>query len=856
VDVNGTRYHLLDGEADWGRCYSASGAASLGELWTTQQPADLEWDAARHMLRLKRLPPRFRQARRVEPLDIHSRRGAGRDGYGNWYWIDADERGIRILPTSDRASVAWWSVDDLNASCIPAEDGTFAACAAPLPPDMRLRGLAVTRQHYLVAGMISPRQRGLFLFDLHTGGAPALLLWPDDVSFSPWDMAATPDGGVLVLDYDNLTYWRLDKNFRVLSDVTITETDFQPTSPNSSRNVSRVAQPRGFRLAAAITPAPGAPLSPISIEPGPDGHVLILDTPAQMRPSDPAPSRPYSIIYELDGETLVAEYSLEDAVIVSDPDVGEGSATRFSVLGHDFTYLDAYIGDPPTSQATALTRCQCSPADGDAPEAPSARPFIYIAEQDGNQVLAFELQRPPDLQGRVIAQPDFLPLRRWEAKALVATGGEIWYDFADRWVTVQVFVECHYAGRAELTTPLTFPAALSSPPAATELAEIPGRPFDGGLPGCVWHRLLIDAEIPPGTEVLIDARGADDPALLGLMGWIPQPEPYMRSDGAELPFYDPWAPRDPAAPISEWTGTWEFLFQGVTGRYLQLKLTLVGTGRSTPALRTLRAWFPRFSYAEHYLPAIYREEPGPASFMDRFLANFEGFYTTLEDKIEHSAILFDPRTAPADTLSWLACWFGLALDPLWEESRRRFFIRHADELFRRRGTVPGVEIAVRLYLDCQLTDALFSPAAWGHGQVRIVEKFRTRGIGGLVYGDTSDTAPDRQQTPIPLAQLTPSAAKASAHQFTILVSHTLTADDLAMVERIVALEKPVHTDFELKVYYAMFRVGEARLGIDTRLGNSEYFTPLRLGANRIPYSYLAAAYPFDIADRFVIGRDS
>jgi phage tail-like protein len=368
---------------------------------------------------------------------------------------------------------------------------------------------------------------------------------------------------------------------------------------------------------------------------------------------------------------------------------------------------------------------------------------------------------------------------------------------------------------------------------------------------------MLDAEIPPGTQVLVEARAADDPALLGQTGWSPQPPPYQRSDGAELPYYDPWAPRDPNDPVSEWTGTWELLFQAVRGRYLQLKLTLVGTGRSTPSLRALRAWFPRFSYAENYLPAIYREDPEPASLMDRFLANFEGFYTVLEDKIQHSAALFDARTVPADTLDWLACWFGLALDPVWDEARRRFFIRHADELFRRRGTVSGVEIAVRLYLDCQVDDSLLgahrgAPLPTLPSQVRIVESFRTRGIGGLVYGDTSDG--QRRQAPILLADLTPGQASESAHRFTLLVPHNLSADDLLMVERIVELEKPAHTDFSLKVYYALFRVGEARLGLDTQLGESRYFYPLRLGEGMLPDGYLPALYPFDIQDRYVVGR--
>ena len=794
MDVNQTKFHLLYGAEDWGRCYADGSPTPLAEQWRLAQDPSLAWDAATNTLRLARTLPLFRRASRTPPLAMADRRGADRDGFGNWYWIDEAETGIRFAAEGQRMSAPFWSLADLAASCPSPDDGGFAPKGAPVAPTGRLRGLAVTSRHFLVVG--DDLRRGLYVFDLHGGGAPLFLAWPVSTPFAPWDMAALPDGGLLILDRDNLRYWVLDENFRVAAEPGGDEaTLFQPADPDADP-VLRPLPPTltGYALAAGVAPGPDAP---VSIEPGVDGSVFILDT---------RPDRDFSLLFEYRGETQLAAWSLENAVTVFDPDVGEGEAVQFSLAAHDFVHRRGVLGetlatDPPPS-------------------------VLYFAERDGNQVMAFVVDR--DL-GTLVDRPEFLPLRRWEAKALVRAGDEIFYDFTDRWIALQPLMECQYVGQGVLTTPPTTAGGL----------------FDSQITRCVWHRLLLDAQIPPGTRVAVRARAADDPALIEQMGWLVQPAPYRRANGAELPYYDPWQGE---ADGDARTGTWELLFQEVTGRYLQVEVTLLGTGRSTPAVRALRAWYPRFSYLDHYLPAIYREEPGPASFLARWLANVEGVFTNIEDKIEHAAALFDPRTAPPETLDWLGCWLGVVLDPLWDETKRRFFIRHADRIYRQRGTVAGVVIALRLYLDAQVDEGIFDPACWATGRVRLVEHFRTRDMGGMVFGDPTGGAP--QLRPVTYADVV-----ASAHRFTVMLPHDLAEEDLLMVERLVALEKPAHTVFELKQYWAFFRVGEARLGLDTQLGAGSRFVPVELGRTYLADGYLAAAYPFDIDDRIVVARD-
>jgi hypothetical protein len=81
-----------------------------------------------------------------------------------------------------------------------------------------------------------------------------------------------------------------------------------------------------------------------------------------------------------------------------------------------------------------------------------------------------------------------------------------------------------------------------------------------------------------------------------------------------------------------------------------------------------------------------------------------------------------------------------------------------------------------------------------------------------------------------------------------------------LAKRIVALEKPAHTTFDIQFYWAMFRVGEARLGEDTliHLGSRapELLPPLVLGQGYLVESTLVAGHPQNVSERLLVtGRD-
>jgi hypothetical protein len=110
------------------------------------------------------------------------------------------------------------------------------------------------------------------------------------------------------------------------------------------------------------------------------------------------------------------------------------------------------------------------------------------------------------------------------------------------------------------------------------------------------------------------------------------------------------------------------------------------------------------------------------------------------------------------------------------------------------------------------------------------------------------------------------AAKQVAHRFTVLVpvrGRGLTPEAAAtaagLARRVLDLEKPAHTLYEIRFYYAYFRAGEARLGFDTVLDHGsrspDLLPPMVLGRGALAEAVLAPRHPQDVTDRPVVGRD-
>jgi hypothetical protein len=109
------------------------------------------------------------------------------------------------------------------------------------------------------------------------------------------------------------------------------------------------------------------------------------------------------------------------------------------------------------------------------------------------------------------------------------------------------------------------------------------------------------------------------------------------------------------------------------------------------------------------------------------------------------------------------------------------------------------------------------------------------------------------------------AMRRTAHRFTVMlpVPKSETVDSTAhrrqveLTERIVNLEKPAHTIFDVKFYWAMFRAGEARLGFDTLIDYGsrapQLMPPMVLGEGFLAGAYLAPGHPQNATDRQILG---
>jgi phage tail-like protein len=409
---------------------------------------------------------------------------------------------------------------------------------------------------------------------------------------------------------------------------------------------------------------------------------------------------------------------------------------------------------------------------------------------------------------------------------------------------------------------LSLPAFARSGEAASALT------CDSGRAAAIWHRLYLEAEIPDHCGVTVWLATTNNPTDKPVE-WFPHqfgsifaPDASTpRGAWVRTPSEVPWQPPMLKCPADKnRSGLFTALIQrpgkrvrSLRGRYLRVRVEFEGTGLHTPEIAALRAYSSRFSYADHYLPELYREDvfgpegdqqgaATPADFLERMIDNFEGVLTPIEDRISDSYLLTRPGTTPPEALEWLANWIGITFDSAYGDTQRRELLSSAPELYRCRGTLKGLGLA----LDIATGGAVRS------GQIVILEDYRLRRTFATILGADLSDADDpllagisrsgnsfvgdtlvlgdpyrKEFLALFAATLPQSRAEARAiaaffdrlaYRVTILLHQEINPQDLRLVRRVAALETPAHVAVRVEAATNEFRAGIASLvGVDSYL---------------------------------------
>ncbi len=318
------------------------------------------------------------------------------------------------------------------------------------------------------------------------------------------------------------------------------------------------------------------------------------------------------------------------------------------------------------------------------------------------------------------------------------------------------------------------------------------KALDSTASAARWHKLVLDGIIPVNTQVEVSYMTADHTTfrILGteqdINTFIHNPELTPQTKLVALNQLGDSNPVDWSEPL---LNPQELLIRGRSGRYLWLRLKLIGSEKQSPLLKSLHAVFPRNSYLR-YLPSVYQEDEGSRDFLERFLSLFETFLSNSEREIDRIARWFDADAVSGEYLRWLASWLAVAYDENWTETALRKLVKNIPALYRKRGTREGIEEMVELFTGIRPF---------------IVEQFQLQ------------SATDTDVKAI-LAKL----FGTDPYSFCVLLKtdQILSDDEYRTVKRILDAEKPAHTSAGLTVLQPW-----VYLDMHTYLGVNSYLTP-------------------------------
>lgn len=316
------------------------------------------------------------------------------------------------------------------------------------------------------------------------------------------------------------------------------------------------------------------------------------------------------------------------------------------------------------------------------------------------------------------------------------------------------------------------------------------EPLDSGIEECRWHRVVLDAELPPGASIRASfATTADSVVPTVGLTWS--------------------RPDNPDAD--------DFLLITTPGRFLHLRFEFQGDGDFTPRLRRARLEFPRATSLDR-LPPVYRESGRAEDFTERLLALFDSILADIDSSIENFPALLDLEHAPDEVLPWIGKLLDVAYDSRWSAKVRRRVLRAVPSLYAQRGTRHGLRSAIEhvFGVSCGIEELgpqrAYAALAYGArlGSVRVFGRASARmRLGNSALGGAplrSFGNPDRD------------ALSADAFRFRVLVPPSVGGSE-ALTRRLaelVAAQKPAHTVETLRRRHTGWVVGTgSRVGVDT-----------------------------------------
>lgn len=635
--------------------------------------------------------------------------------------------------------------------------------------------------------------------------------------FIAWRLSPAPDGGVWVLDRENRRLARL-------TGYPVSERANKPYSPETIRPCLENSNPPRLEvLNKAVWPAAERPVAlAVSLR----GEVALLS-------------------WVEDGEAVLrlvtGQFSLSDPM---------------TLLGSRYPYTLAWVA---SSRAGIIV---CGESMGDIPPEPKSEARVYT----------FDAGLVEDGAVRQFPSGDLYPIKIDYDHGPFIHG----LDYPPHYPTFTGSNGLH-----RLSYPFFARQGLGFNTGLT-------APLDSGAADTVWHRLYLEAVIPRGCAIrlwLAADNEVVDPQAIDEANWYEHRFGARHRQGGrdEIPVGS-WSPLAselpyhpgllPCEPEPERKGLFTVLIQragrrvrALRGRYLNVRVELTGPGNGAPELFAVRAYGGRFSYIEHYLPKLYWEKTFPpeaddaglateADFLERFVDNFEGMMTSIEDRIAYSDLVTRPETVPEEALEWLAGWVGFQFEAGWTEPKRRSFLSHAAELYKWHGSLCGLQLALDLATD----------GGVGGGEIVVLEDYRLRRTlativgadlddkddpltlgamesGNSLVGDTLFLGDEQRREFLALfsADLDVSAREEAAidaffdklaFRVTLLVHQNVSPEDLGMIRRIAEREVPAHVQFRILPTSTPLLIGiSALVGVDSYLSARPSPLPARVNTS-------------------------